>query len=430
MKSFFKQKKHEDVQLFLNNARNKYLELKYQIYEFFNFIIIDKKENFFKRFGIESSNIINCFLNFCLKYQQDNTSLSLENFINFIVNSDINISSELDCDNTNSIKITTIHSAKGLESPIIILADTAHDNKNIFGNNNDTVKWSEDNSYLIWPAGRTNKLLTSLKEREKEIKNAEYLRLLYVAMTRAEEELYITGFGDKTVDYCWYNIIKSSILKEKNTFIEGDNIVFGDNEYEFDHGSKVELSCTKQDNIIPNIDYYKNRFNTVDNLNTSASKVLSNINSNDKEIKKGDIIHKILEILPNIKNNKRQLIINYLDKINFSQKEKDYITNKIFLLLKKFSHFFLDNSRSEVAVTGVIKDKFISGVIDRIVFEKDKIIIIDYKTNNIDLLNDSIINKYKKQLGLYRSLLSNIYPDKQIEALIIWTETLEASYIS
>lgn len=113
---------------------------------------------------------------------------------------------------TNQVLISTIHGAKGLQAPIVIIADAYFE----FGKIpvlNQKVHWISSSSILtpsaipakagiqtsipIWCAKKIeeNNFLRTHKLSELKKAQAEYERLLYVAMTRAEDELYFTGFG-------------------------------------------------------------------------------------------------------------------------------------------------------------------------------------------------------------------------------------------
>ena len=139
---------------------------------------------------------------------------------------------------------------------------------------------------------------------------------------------------------------------------------------------------------------------------------------NSDNIKKGKLVHKLLEILPQAKEEDRVKIADfYLKKSQF----KDEIKKIVFDILnnKEFQYLFEKNSKAEVAVFGKVGNDIISGQIDRLTITDDKIFIIDYKnTNNLPI---KVPEKYKKQLELYKILLEKIYYGKVIECYILWT---------
>ena len=85
---------------------------------------------------------------------------------------------------------------------------------------------------------------------------------------------------------------------------------------------------------------------------------------------------------------------------------------------------FGKNSVAEVALMGVVGEHIISGQIDRLVVCDDKVMIVDYKTNRPAAKNlKDVPNAYIKQMRSYKQLVQDIYPNKNVEAFILWTNT-------
>lgn len=102
----------------------------------------------------------------------------------------------------NIVRISTIHKSKGLQFPIVFLCDT----NSTFRSEKEAVNISDDGQIGLDAIYPDMKVTTTPMHR-KYIKNinseenqAEYLRLLYVALTRAKEKLYITGKVNKDLD--------------------------------------------------------------------------------------------------------------------------------------------------------------------------------------------------------------------------------------
>ena len=73
---------------------------------------------------------------------------------------------------------------------------------------------------------------------------------------------------------------------------------------------------------------------------------------------------------------------------------------------------------------GRVGDKIISGQIDRLIVEDNRVVIVDFKTNRpAAAAPEQIPDVYRRQLAAYVELLGQIYPDKEIVPLILWTNT-------
>ena len=184
-------------------------------FEFFYFILYEKnhRQNFLSYFGHESLEMLDKFIisvsNFC-----ENSSPNLQKFLEFVEEVDPEIS--LSAVETNRVRISTIHGAKGLQAKIVLLPDCSYDLRRS-PSAKEKILWID--GLPIWCAKKSyeNKLIRAHREvRLKEIAE-ESLRLLYVGMTRAEDELYISGFGNSTDPDSWYEILSTLILpKETN----------------------------------------------------------------------------------------------------------------------------------------------------------------------------------------------------------------------
>ena len=202
------QNTHPQTSKLLQELEESYQNL--SLYDFYIYILYQKKfiNNFHQEFGTNCQEIIDIFLDKVSEFEKQLLG-DKEVFLEWLqYNSDINVANN----NSKGVKITTVHAAKGLQSPIIILAD-AGDSENM---PNENFFWH--NEKLIIPnvsEYKNSKIKEIVNERKIKLKQ-ESLRLLYVAMTRTEDELYIFGENTNKQD-SWYNITKTIL---SNNFIK------------------------------------------------------------------------------------------------------------------------------------------------------------------------------------------------------------------
>lgn len=443
--AFQKIEKYKNQKLFLEDIIEK--SKKASIYELLLYIfeIKNTKKLFKQRFQYIADEILNEFLNLANEYEKTHNNSTILNFISFLENTDLEIKRDME-QKTDEIKILTVHASKGLESPIVILPDTNHTTKTI-QRIDEILRYKEEGNDYYIPMIQKEKtiLIEEIKDSMKNKIEEEYLRLLYVAMTRAENELYICDYKRKgeSKENCWYSILLNTIQNNKDVKIrhskniEGDILYIGDQ----DNYCNILTSCNNQqknykieeekiDEIIATFSQNKEKTNEIKIINPSIyyqENAIKTPIQNSENLENGKLVHKLLEILPNLDSGEWQDIIDiYLRNSN----NKEKITNIVLNILnnQEFNFLFSKNSKAEVPIFAKIDGNIISGKIDRLSIIDDTVYIVDYKNTNT--LYNTIPEKYKIQLNLYKKVLEKIYSDKKIKCYILWTSFGKIEYVS
>lgn len=304
--------------------------------------------------------------------------------LDLIVDKKIEIKVNIDEDINNSLTITNIHKSKGLEYNICYFPSLTSG-----ANNNKSKEFSFSEKYgIICPYIKDKIYLNSLKivlldEEEQKEEESEKIRLFYVALTRAKEEM----------------ILLTSNKETKNTFATYlDNIKekysLSVKDIEIKELSNNDLTINEIDDklIIINREEIK-EFMKESHYSKSTNKI------NDKEtiklMKLGTHVHEILEYLdfnnPDFSNIEEE----YLDKIKaFLNQDIDF---KNAIKIYKEYEFYYEK-----------EDETKHGIIDLMIEYDDHIKIIDYKLSNIDDKN------YIKQLNGYKEYIEE-YKNKKVK---------------
>jgi len=192
-------------------------------YNFFRSYISDEIiASYIEECGEIAEDIIDKFLLkiFELSKQQ---LFNIQKLVNFIESSSIEI--ELQNFSSNSITMATIHAAKGMQSPIVIMPDCCFSFLKLPSNKDNFIwydfvdKTNKNNSllpfYIADKSAAEFLPKNPFVDRNHDLKS-EYFRLLYVAMTRAQDQLYITGYGQDNDSDSWYEIIRNGFNNLKN----------------------------------------------------------------------------------------------------------------------------------------------------------------------------------------------------------------------
>lgn len=417
----------QDLQSILNLTDN------LRPFEFFNYIltILKGRQKFISRLGHEADDGLDEFINLTLAFEKEHIP-SLQLFIEWIEQDDIEIKRELEQNQADAVRIMTVHGSKGLQAPIVILPDTVRV-KAI--RNEAEILMDKDLFLYPFSSSEYEDYCKQIKSEQKRLSLEEYHRLLYVALTRAEERLYICGYqkGSISAD-SWYQLCKNAL----------SGIMTQDSDKDvYEIKQEIPLPEIKHDSLKNDKPILFSWLNTPAKEESPLAKPLAPSKADDEEdlmsspltdnhpeyFKRGIIIHKLLQILPDIPSEKRISTAEQYLKTQYSEipaGEQQKIISEIIYLLNHshFAYLFCSTSKAEVPIMGEVNGKIISGQIDRLVILPDQIAIIDYKTNRpaAKTLTDVPLSYYK-QLRAYKALIAKIYPDKEIKTYILWTNT-------
>jgi ATP-dependent helicase/nuclease subunit A len=158
-------------------------------------------------------------------------------------------------------------------------------------------------------------------------------------------------------------------------------------------------------------------------------------------LQRGTLVHRLLQSLPDIATDRRrEAALGFMARNAGDWLDADRIAlaDKVLALIAepRFAPVFAEGSRAEVAIVGKLDrpgrpPALVSGQIDRLVVRPDEVLIVDFKTNQTAPKSAAEApSAYVRQLALYRAVLSRLYPQKPIRAVLLWTEALEYMEIS
>ncbi|WP_265038111.1 UvrD-helicase domain-containing protein [Wolbachia endosymbiont (group A) of Hylaeus communis] len=436
----------------------------------FTHILRTGKKKFAARLGLECFEVLDEFMNLVLQFENP----SLQAFVQWIKENNPEIKNDMQSER-NAVRIMTIHKSKGLQAPIVFLVDT-----NTVPRNSESIIF--DGTEVPFWCGKNNNAYCDQVKREKKLEDYnEYLRLLYVALTRAEDELYILS-KEPVQKGSWYDLITKYgepyekkqrdlrlIFKEKVEVLcvnanypyiykkrdyfdvpvislppnlsmsfqcltlesskkEGEQ-VSAHSSVSFQHSlssfQRVTLEPGEKKAWIPvsSTGMTNRGIRMTDRgigmTDESAGMTTRSIGMTDGYAR-GLIIHSILQYMPKIEKERRKnWVRKYLDNIS---EDKDEIYSKILAFNEKYGYLFDLEGKSEITLSGTIDGKSVLVRLDRLCITQDKAIIIDYKSHrNVSV---SSLNEIKKQMLTYKTLVQEIYPNKQVECVVIWVKDL------
>jgi ATP-dependent helicase/nuclease subunit A len=144
--------------------------------------------------------------------------------------------------------------------------------------------------------------------------------------------------------------------------------------------------------------------------------------------RRGEIIHRLLQLLPDIAPESRDPVVARLlaAERDLTKDQRAEIAGAALGVLNdaRFAAVFAPGSRAEVALAGgAAALPTISGRIDRLVVEDGRVLVVDFKTNRpAPARIEDADPAYVRQMAIYAAVLAEIFPDKTVEAALVWTD--------
>lgn len=410
-------------------------------YELFNYVLVnmDGRRKFLARMGVEAEDALDEFLNLTLNYEQQNIP-SLQNFINWFCQTEMTVKRESEEAETDAVRLMTVHHSKGLQARVVFLPDTMQPPACRRGQD-----FLADSEHAFFTLGKNyyTKDCEELKEALYKKELDEYRRLLYVALTRAEDRLIVCGYVNSANINAdsWYKLCSDCFEKNGTETSEGwqyesPEIIAKEPKREnlkdaefFEPEAWLEIPAPMEN---PTAKPYTPSKLLEDDEEPDS---VSPLSEEGNFYRRGTLIHKLLQFLSVSTAEKEDVIEEFLNKNagDFSVNQREQIKKEVTVLVEnpEFKELFGEDSRSEVPIIGEVDGKIISAQVDKLLVLPEKVIIVDFKTNRPAAENQADTPEaYIKQLRAYKSLLRKIYPQKSIETYILWTNTAKLMKVS
>ncbi len=400
------------------------------------------RRKFAARLGPESLVPCEEMLNAAIAFEQQQGG-GLQAFLAWFDRGDIEIKRDGES-GANEVRVMTVHGAKGLQSPVVILADTT----------SDPGKKPDQSAELIMDEGKRTPLLPIRKteqsgrlgkivEMQKERELQEHKRLLYVAMTRAEERLIMggaLGISRKGVvpDDSWYAALRSGmdmlgcqwqddsrwgqVMRHVGVAgLAAKPDVRPSSASTVALAEKIEtpdwLFKPAPDEGRPPRPLVPSRLDDDDYGDAPAMLAVR------AAAERGKLIHALFERVADagsLENAERWLDRNVtdpaIDKARILADVRGVVGNP------EWQDFFGSNARAEVPLAAVVGETVISGRVDRLLIEPGLVRVLDFKTGRAVPANEaSVAVPYLRQMAHYVAALETIFPHSRVEASLLFT---------
>lgn len=411
------------------------------------------RRRFLARLGPEANDALDEFLNLALAYERRETP-SLQGFVAWLRAANAEVKRDMEI-TRNEVRVMTVHGAKGLEAHTVILADTTTRPEGYRPPKLLDIPLTHGNG-LVWAKSKDTDPppVATARDVAREESIAEYKRLLYVAMTRAEQRLVVCGTassmkkdGTPSIpEQCWYNLIEGALVQSDTALTidmpseDGDGHIWRLRKDVFDFPRGAESARARAEAPLPG---WIGKLAPVDSPRSVAitpsaveeaewTRGKSEL-EREQALERGRLLHRLIQSLPDLPPDSRAAAAaDFLsrNRRRLSPVACAELAAQTLAILDdaQFAPLFGPGSRAEVPLVGVLPRAglapyLVTGQIDRLAVTEREVLIADYKTNRpAPAALDDVPQAYRRQLALYRALLQKIYPGRTVRAALIWTE--------
>src|SRR4029077_1566573 len=403
---------------------------------------------FLSRLGAEANDALDEFLNLALDYERRETP-SLQGFCAWLRDARTEVKRDMEIAR-DEVRVMTVHGAKGLEAPVVILADTMTPPAGPRPPRLLQLADGDKSGAMIWVGRKADDVPGVAAARGLAAAEAEheYRRLLYVAMTRTARRLIVCGADGLRgrPKNCWYDLIRDALAPFLVGEGDGDDKVLRYCKSPADlllrPAAAVEAAKTATRELPASLRQPAapepprrvpiSPSSAFDEAIGRMMPAAGSAADRQKALARGRLVHRLVQSLPDIAAARREeAAARYLANAaaDFAPAERAAMAQHVLAILddKNFAEIFAPGSRAEVPIVGRIPRAAgdpiaVAGQVDRLAVSGNTVLIADYKTDRVVPDRLDAVPPYVTQLALYRAVLAAVFPGKTVRAALLFTD--------
>jgi ATP-dependent helicase/nuclease subunit A len=400
-------------------------------YELLERILVrhDGRGRLLARLGSEAEDGVDELLNKALDYERTEVA-SLTGFLSWIQAEEVEVRRQPDAAG-DRIRVMTVHGAKGLEAPMVILPDTLREEAKL----RDQIVMAEG-GIPCWKMKKNDEppILSTARAAKEAADTEERNRLLYVASTRAKSWLVVCGAGEQRGQGGnWHSTMETALRDHaaRCTFPTSDctlPLTDGLRLERGDWSAPPEVPFATSGVLpakVPDgpVTPPRLRPEPLRASDLGGAKALPGDGLDEETAKaRGTDLHLLLEHLPGRPAAERESLAEQL----LGRADSELVAEASAVLdAPALAGVFSPDALAEVDVSAMVPEfdeAPLRGTIDRLLVGPDSVLCIDFKSNRkVPATPEEVPDGILRQMGAYASALAVIYTGRRIETAILWT---------
>ncbi|HXC75106.1 MAG TPA: double-strand break repair helicase AddA [Sphingomicrobium sp.] len=399
------------------------------------------RRKLYARLGLAARDAIDELINSALEFER-NEIASLDRFLAWFSRGTVDVQRDPGQPG-NEVRVMTVHGAKGLEAPVVIVADATADPARL-GRRPITI------DFELGSAGPLPLLRPKKEERgppfddrildEEKRDLEEHLRLLYVALTRAADRLVVSGprprerkdGADPRPPNSWHGIVERALIA-----IGAEPSATGGLRYASGSSRRPRSARNKIAPAPIAVPDWAVRPAPVEER--PPRPLAPSAMATDEEAapppsaamraaaRRGSLVHQLLERLaPVAPAERRDCALTWLERAAgvAAPEEREEIVAQVCEVLAHpdFADLFGPGSLGEAPLTATLGDgRVIAGTVDRLLVEDSRVSVVDFKTGRVPDSDAAVPPSHRAQMQAYADALRVIFPGRAVRAALLYT---------
>lgn len=401
---------------------------------------IDGRRKLYARLGREARDPIDELLNQALAFEARAT-VSLLGFLTHVEGSAADIKRQTEA-RSDVVRVMTVHGSKGLQAPIVILADATDDAG--IGHRPfsvDVAGWEKLPVFAL-PADERQGALAEAYQKAADAAMEEHWRLFYVAMTRAEEMLIVAGVtktAERTVpEGSWHYAVEGVLSAMGAEWEEAGPHWSRRRVHRANAGKWAKREKAAKAAPPPFVlpawahapapqEARPPRPLAPSALGADDVAVPPQGGARAAAVERGLLLHALFERLPSVAADKRRdTALRWLaaQASDLDAEARAGMAAEVLAVLDDPAHaaLFGPGSLAEVPLSAIVDGVVVAGIVDRLSVTDTAVTVIDYKTGRqVPASAAEVAPAYLRQMAAYRGALGVIFPGRRVEAALLYT---------